>query len=82
MQTRIGGEFDGMICGVTEMSVFVMLENTIEGRVHFGNEGYELDGAVALSNSVTGVRYVLGDKVRVKCIGCSVPLGMVDFEFV
>jgi ribonuclease R len=86
MRSRIGEEFDGIIAGVTEMSVFVMLENTIEGRVSFRAgaeplEGFSCDG-VSLSNSVTGVRYTLGDRVRVKCVGCSVPLGMVDFEIV
>jgi ribonuclease R len=82
MSGRIGEEFDGIVSGVTEMSVFVILENTVEGRVFFPKTetGYTSDG-VSLSNSVTGVRYTLGDRVRVKCIGCSVPMGMVDFQF-
>lgn len=90
MSSRIGEEFDGTVTGVTDMSIFVMLDNTVEGRVSFrgiadysGASGvfsdYVSDG-VSLSNSVTGVRYTLGDKVRVKCVGCSIPLGLVDFE--
>ena len=82
MSDKIDMEFDGMISGVTDVSVYVMLENTVEGRVHFGSEDFRLDGNIALSNSVTGVRYVLGDRVRVKCVRCNVPLGMIDFEIV
>jgi ribonuclease R len=82
MSEKIGQEFDGIISGVTETSVFVMLENTVEGRVHMGlGEEYKSD-SVSISNSVTGVRFTLGDKVRVKCTGTNVPLGMVDFEMV
>jgi ribonuclease R len=82
MSTRTDGEFDGIISGVTETSVYVMLENTVEGRVYLGGEDYKTDGCAVLSNSVTGVRYVLGDKVRVRCIGCNIPMGLVDFELI
>ena len=86
MSSRIGEEFDGIISGVTEMSIFVMLENTVEGRVCFRGlaesfSDYESDG-VSLSNKVTGVRYTLGDKVRVKCVECNIPMGLVNFELV
>jgi ribonuclease R len=86
MSSRIGEEFDGSISGVTEMSIFVSLENMVEGRVCFRSSytpdtNYTCDG-VSLSNAVTGEKYTLGDKVKVKCIGCSIPMGMVDFELV
>ncbi|MCL1881651.1 MAG: VacB/RNase II family 3'-5' exoribonuclease [Oscillospiraceae bacterium] len=88
MSSRIGEVFEGVITGVTETSVFVMLQNTVEGRVSFrsGDRFSGLTGettienGVTLANSATGMRYTLGDKVTVKCIGCSVPLGQVDFE--
>jgi ribonuclease R len=89
MSRRIGEEFDGVITGVTEISIFVSLPNTVEGRVCFRSYGSDrvaglagattLENGVTLANSVTGVRYTLGDKVRVKCVSCSVPMGTVDF---
>jgi ribonuclease R len=81
MSSKIDEEFDGIVSGVIENAIFVMLENTVEGRVHFSGEEYKSDGVI-LSNSVTGVRFVLGDKVRVKCVGANIPLGMVDFELI
>ena len=87
MSSRIGEEFDGVISGVTEMSIFVMIENTVEGRVSFrgvtdgdGEFSEYVSDNVSLSNAKTGVRYTLGDKVKVKCVNCSIPLGLVDFE--
>jgi ribonuclease R len=80
MQSRIGEEYDGVVSGIIENNIFVMLENTVEGRVNFAGEDFRTEGNIALSNSVTGVRFVLGDKVRVKCVGANIPLGMVDFE--
>ncbi|MCL1788995.1 MAG: VacB/RNase II family 3'-5' exoribonuclease [Oscillospiraceae bacterium] len=88
MSSHIDEEFEGSISGVTDMSIYVMLENTVEGRVSFRSDvsgehfsGYQSDG-VRISNSVTGVQYTLGDKVTVKCVGCNVPMGLVDFEIV
>ncbi|MCL1904026.1 MAG: VacB/RNase II family 3'-5' exoribonuclease [Oscillospiraceae bacterium] len=94
MTAHIDEEFDGVISGVTDMSIYVMLENTVEGRVSFrsdisaarettgdGSGGYQSDG-VSISNSVTGVKYTLGDKVKIKCVGCNIPMGLVDFELV
>jgi ribonuclease R len=88
MSEYIGEEFDGVITGLTESSAFVMLPNTAEGRVSFrqwgdtANSDYTLENGVTLTNAVTGVRYTLGDRVRVKCVSCSVPMGMVDFEII
>ncbi|MCL2633537.1 MAG: VacB/RNase II family 3'-5' exoribonuclease [Oscillospiraceae bacterium] len=83
MSSHVGEEFDGVISGVTERGFFVMLDNTVEGRVPVSYESeFKLDNNVALANSVTGVRYMLGDKVRVKCSGVNVPMGLVDFEVV
>lgn len=80
MSSRIGQEFDGVISGVTENSLFVMLPNTVEGRVSLPYGEFKLDGDVATVNGVTGERYALGDKIGVKCVGARVPSGTVDFE--
>jgi len=82
MSTRIGEEFDGVISGVTDNSLFVMLENTVEGRVSLPYGEFKLDGDVATVRGTTGERYTLGDKVRVKCVSAKVPAGTVDFEIV
>ncbi|MDR0197634.1 MAG: VacB/RNase II family 3'-5' exoribonuclease [Oscillospiraceae bacterium] len=81
MSPRVGEEFDGIISGVTENSVFVMLPNTVEGRVALPyNGGYRLIGDIAVANDFTGDRFVTGDRIRVRCAGCGVPTGTVDFE--
>jgi ribonuclease R len=82
MTPFIGQEFDGTITGLTEISVFVMLGNTVEGRVSFRelSDNMSLENGVTLSNKITGAKFTLGDKVRVKCVACSVPMGTVDFE--
>jgi ribonuclease R len=81
MSGRIGEEFDGIVSGVTEASIYVMLENTVEGRVFFGGEDFKSDGVI-MGNSVTGVQFVLGDRVKIRCVSANIPLGMVDFEIV
>jgi ribonuclease R len=87
----VGEEFDGVITGLSESSIFVSLANTVEGRVCFrgatgGFAGLSgetvIENGVTLANAITGVRYTLGDKVRVKCTKCCVPMGTVDFEII
>jgi len=82
MSAHIGEEFGGVISGVTDNSLFVMLENTVEGRVSLPYGEFKLDGDVATANAATGERYTLGDKIRVKCVGARVPAGNVDFEII
>ena len=90
MTERIGQQFEGLVSGITDSSLFVLLDNMVEGRVSFRGEYVGKDGVLSenrfvsdgvnLSNAVTGAKFTLGDRVRVKCISCSVPLGNVDFE--
>ena len=70
MEQRIGQEYEGVISGVTAYGFYVELPNTVEGMVHvttlhgdyfeFYEESYELVG------ESTGIRYKLGQKVRIR----------------
>ncbi len=83
MKNHIGEEYDGYISGVTGMGFFVVLPNTVEGRVDvmmLPTGSYELSDEIALLETVTGKAYTIGDKVRVKCVSTDVAAGMIDFE--
>lgn len=70
MEQRIGQEYEGVISGVTAYGFYVELPNTVEGMVHvttlhgdyfeFCEDSYELVG------ESTGIRYKLGQKVRIQ----------------
>ena len=83
MQNHVGEEFDGIISGVTQNGFFVSLPNTVEGRVSGESLGVpsQTDN-ISLTEQISGVKYSLGDKVRVKCTLANVPLGMIDFVVV
>ena len=86
MSERIGQEFEGVISGVTAYGFYVELENTVEGMVRvtslegdyfeFWENSYELVG----ENS--GVRYKLGQKVRIRVAECDMLARTIDFELV
>lgn len=83
MSEHIGEEYDGVVSGVTSNFIFVELENTVEGAVavsqlrddyyYFNEEEYAMIG----ENS--GKRYQLGDKVRIKVVGCDKIKKTIDF---
>jgi len=83
MQNHVGEQFDGVISGVTQNGFFVMLPNTVEGRVSGESLGVcASNDSISLTEQLSGKMYSLGDKVRVKCAAVNVPLGMIDFEIV
>jgi ribonuclease R len=83
MQERVGEIFDGVISGVTQNGVFVMLPNTVEGRISSESLGVcAVDNNISLTEQVSGKQYALGDRVRVKCTGVNVAFGMIDFEVI
>ncbi|MCL2697437.1 MAG: ribonuclease R [Oscillospiraceae bacterium] len=83
MQEHIGGEFDGIISGVTQSGFFVMLPNTVEGRVSGESLGVlAADDNISLTEQLSGKRYALGDRVRVRCENANVALGMIDFAVI
>ncbi len=82
MQHHLGEEFDGVISGLTEFGIYVMLPNTVEGMVSMtelptGN--YDYDGYFTLTEVRSGKRYRFGDAMRVKCIRADVNSGHIDF---
>ncbi len=85
MSAFIGEEFDGVICSVMDFGVFVTLENTCEGLVKIesmGDGSYDVTEGLSIRNSNTGVKYEVGQKVRVKVAACNVSAGEVDFELI
>lgn len=86
MQDHIGEIFDGVISSLTLWGMYVELDNTIEGLVHistipgdffvYDESRYELVGRES------GIRYLLGQRVKVRVKGVDKMLGTVDFTIV
>lgn len=86
MSERIGKIYEGAISGVTEWGFYVELPNTVEGLVyvttltddyfHYEERTYELVG------ETTGIRYKLGQRVRVMVTGTDKLLRTIDFRIV
>ncbi len=82
MRSHIGEEFDGMISGLTDFGIYVMLPNTAEGLVStevLPPDEYVYDGFFTLSGTASGVTYTLGQPMRVKCVRADVGSGHIDF---
>ena len=85
MSSRIGEEFEGIVSAVTQFGCYVRLNNTIYGLVgsrSLGRGDWQFDGAIALTDTVTGNQIRLGDKMRVKLVAADVSAGRIDFETV
>ena len=87
MQNKIGKKYEGVISGVTSFGVFVELKEIyVEGLVHITalkNDYYQYEAARhRLIGKRTGMKYCLGDQIRV--IVARVDLGgrELDFEVV
>ena len=86
MEDHIGEEFDGVISGICDFGLFVMLENTTEGLIRVE----ELPGDNFYFNKELNVmlgrkkknKYMFGDKVRVKVVKASRETSQVDFVLV
>lgn len=86
MVKHIGDEFDGLVSSVTNFGLFVQLENTIEGLVHFNtmvDDYYYFDeDNYMIVGERTKKMYGLGDEVRIKVIGADVGKKNIDFAIV
>ncbi len=85
MMEHIGGEFDGIISGVTNFGIFVELANIfIDGLVHItalGNDYFQYDQPRhQLIGERSHQKFRLGDAVRVKVVRVSLEEGRIDFE--
>lgn len=85
MSSHVGEEFDGQITSLWSNSVNVALLNSIDGKIKIENlpDGeYHYDDMLSLTNVLTGIRYRVGDKIRVRCISANVQCGHIDFELI
>ena len=85
MSTQLGRKFDGVVTSVTSWGLYVGLANGAEGLVHISSldDYYEYDAAHRrLFGTATGTVFGLGDRVRVRAVQVSIPLGEINFELV
>lgn len=85
MMDKIGEEFDGIISAVTGFGFFVELQSIyVEGLVHIAslhNDYFAYDaGRHQLYGERTGVRYRLGDLVKVRVVRVTLDDKKIDFE--
>ena len=82
MRGHIGETFDGIISGLTDFGIYVMLPNTAEGLVSteaLPPDEYVYDGFFTLSGTASGRSYTLGQPMRVQCVRADVGSGHIDF---
>ncbi len=85
MRNHVGEEFDGYISGVLDSGFFVELPNTVEGKVDVMSlpvGDYEARDNISLVEIMSNTVYMMGDKVRVKCVKADVSSGLIDFILV
>ncbi len=87
MEKHVGGQFDGVISGVTSFGLFVELDDSkVNGLVHvtqLPNDYYQFD---PLRKTLTGDRrgneFRLGDRVRILVLKASMEERKIDFRLV
>jgi ribonuclease R len=84
MESRIGGEYDGMISGVTAWGMYVELNNTVEGMVpvsKIAGDDYDyVSDEYAIVGRYTGRKFYLGQNIRVRVASVDLMLHTIDFE--
>ena len=83
MSKKIGNVYEGMISSLTHFGMFVQLDNTVEGLVHFSNmidDYYEFDEEkYYIIGEHTNKIYRLGDTVKITVVGADLIKRTVDF---
>jgi ribonuclease R len=87
MEKHVGSEFDGIVSGVTSFGLFVELtESRVSGLVHITqlpNDYYHFDPVRhLLSGERRGLKFRLGDAVRVQVLRASLEDRKIDFRLV
>src|SRR5690606_26543060 len=87
MEQHVGGEFDGVIAGVTNFGLFIELnESKVSGLVHvtqLPSDYYHFDPVrKTLSGERRGKEYRLGDRARIVVLKASVEGRRIDFRLV
>ena len=85
MMDKVGQEFDGMISGVTNFGLFILLKDIyVEGLLHISNldsDYYEYDSTQhRLRGQRSGKVYRMGDALRVLVAGVNLEKREIDFE--
>ncbi len=86
MSTRIGNVYEGIISSLTHFGMYVQLDNTIEGLVHFSNmidDYYYFDeDKYYIIGEHTNKVYRLGDTVKIIVINTDLVKRTIDFMLV
>ena len=86
MENHIGEEFDGIIDGILNFGMFIMLPNLVEGLVKLESikdDYYEFNEELnMLIGKRTKKKFKLGQKVKVKVIAASKETSTIDFILV
>jgi ribonuclease R len=85
MEDHIGEKYEGMISGVTNFGIFVLLDNLIEGLCRYQdmNEFYHFDEKTMIAVSEkSNNKYRLGDRVLIKVLRASKDEQTIDFEII
>ncbi len=86
MMKFIGDEFDGYISSLTHFGIFVQLDNTIEGLIHYTtmNDDYYIfdEDKYLVYGERTNQIYQIGDEIRVRLLDANPITRNIDFEVV
>ena len=87
MEQHVGGKFDGVISGVTSFGLFVELDQSkVNGLVHvtqLPHDYYQFDPVrKTLSGERRGLKFRLGDRVRIVVLKASMEDRKIDFRLV
>lgn len=84
MEKFLGDEFEGMISSVVRFGVFVLLrEYEIDGLIkidELSSQRLEFDEkTLSLYNKKTGLRFTIGDTIKIKVVATDSELGQINF---
>ena len=87
MEQHVGGQFDGVISGVTSFGLFVELDQSkVNGLVHvtqLPHDYYQFDPVrKTLNGERRGMEFRLGDRVRIIVLKASMEDRKIDFRLV
>ena len=79
---HLGEAFDGVISGLTDFGIYVMLPNTAEGLIPMDAlplDAYTYDGFFSMHTEGSGMTYTLGMPLRVTVTRADINSGNIDF---
>jgi ribonuclease R len=87
MRDHVGSEFSGTVSSVTSFGVFVALDEIFtEGLIHvseLGQDYFHYDPSKHwMLGERTGVRYRLGDRLRIKVVRADIETSKIDFSLI